>query len=217
MQTLTEKVYQLNPPGGLFDDAVVRNLFPGTSADARKLLVHRAVTKMEVLRLKPGLYCLAEAYRRTHPHPFVVAPLLHSPSHISLESALSYHGLIPEAVYQVTSVTAQRSRSFHTPLGDFIFQRVPTNDPRAGVRSVKVDEHGWAFVAGPWRAIADLIYLRKDITWEKDGLRFLKSSMRIEEEDLRDIPLEEFDEVYNSIRNKRTRVFLDGLRAEIGR
>ena len=216
MQTLTEKVYRLAPPGGIFDDAVVRNLFPETSDAARKLLVHRAVGKMEVLRLKPGLYCLAEPYRGSHPHPFVVAALLHSPSHISLESALSYHGLIPEAVYQVTSVTSRRGRSFHTPLGDFSFQRVPANDPRAGVRSVKVDDHGWAFIARPLRAIADLIYLRKEIGWEKDGLRFLKDSMRIEEDCLRDIPLEDFDEINNSLRNRRTKDYIQGLKAEIG-
>ena len=40
-----------------------------------------------------------------------------SPSHVSLESALAHHGLIPEAVQQTSSVTAHRSRSFTTDLG----------------------------------------------------------------------------------------------------
>jgi len=216
MQTLTEKIFQLAPPGGLFDDSVVRNAFPGVTSDARKLLVHRAVSKNEVLRLKPGLYCLGGDYRRSHPHPFVVAGMLHSPSHISLESALSYHGLIPEAVYQVTSVTARRSRTYRTPLGDFYFQRVPAENPRAGVASVKVDDHGWAFIAVPLRAIADLVYLRKEISWEKDGIRFLTDSMRIEEDDLREIPQDDFDEIYNSLRNQRTRAYIKGLKKEIG-
>lgn len=215
MQTLTEKIYKLRLPGGLFDEAVVRNMFPETSPNARKLLVHRAVSKNEVLRLKPGLYCLAGDYCRSHPHPFVVAAMLHSPSHISLESALSYYGLIPEAVYQITSVTARRRRSFSTPLGDFSFQRVPSDKPRAGVRLIKVDDEGWAFIAGPLRSIADLIYLRKDVTWDNDGLRFLTVSMCIDEDDLREIPLEDFEEVFNSLRNQRTRAFLKGLREEI--
>jgi predicted transcriptional regulator of viral defense system len=161
MQTLTEDVYALAPSGSVFDDAVVCNLFPHASPGARKLLVHRAVGAGEVSRIKPGLYCLAEAYRRSHLHPFVGAALLRSPSHVSLESALSHHGLIPEAIGQVSSVTIRRSREFHTPLGIFTFSRVPSVDPRAGVDATKVDELGWAFVASPLRSTADLIYNRK--------------------------------------------------------
>lgn len=217
MQALTENVYRLSPPGGLFDDSVIRNLFPEASAGARKLLLHRAVRKKEVLRLKGGLYCLAETYRRSHPHPFVVAALLHSPSHISLESALSYHGLIPEAVRVVTSVTVRRSNVFRTPLGSFSFQRVPTNDSRAGVEAVMVGDGGWAFIASPLRAIADTVYVRREVKWETDGLRFLTSSMRIEESDLDEMSLEDFDEVFHSIRNGRTRAYLMGLKETISR
>lgn len=217
MQTLTEHVYRLDPPGGIFDDTVVRNLFPKASAGARKLLIYRAVHNGGIIRIKPGVYCLTEAYRRPHPHPFVVAALLHSPSHISLESALSHHGLIPEAVHQISSVTIRRSREFLTPLGIFTFQRVPAANPRAGVNLEKVDEYGWAFVASPLRSIADLIYLRKHISWGKDGSRFLTVSMRIEEGDLRAMQLEDFGEICQSIGNKRTRTYLNGLKTEIGR
>ncbi len=216
MQTLTEKVFKLGPPGGLFDESVVQNLFPGRSYGARKLLVHRATKHGEVARLKPGLYCLAKEYRRTHPHPFVLAAVLHSPSHISLESALSYHGLIPEAVFQVCSVTSFRSRSFKTDLGHFWFHRVPTDQPRAGVRVVKVDREGWAFIASPIRAIADLVYLRKEIRWTHHGISFLTQSMRIEEEDLRLMPIQDFEEVHDSLRNQRTRAYLRGLMETIG-
>lgn len=215
MQTLTEKVYKLAPPGSLFDDSVVRNLFPASTAGGRKLLVHRAIEKGEVLRLKPGLYCLAPDYRKSNPHPFVIAAALHSPSHVSLESALSYHGLIPEAVFQVSSITLQRSRSFKTPMGTFAFYRVPANNPRAGIRAEKVDAHAWAFVATPLRAIADLVYLRKEISWETDGLKFLTDSLRIEEDDLRRMRLVERDEVYESFRNRRTRAYLAGLCKEL--
>lgn len=216
MQTLTEHVFSLGPPGGVFDDAVVRNLFPKVSTGARKLLVHRAVGASEVLRIKPGLYCLGEVYRRSHAHPFVIAALLHSPSHISLESALSHHGLIPEAVRQVASVTIRRSREFRTPLGVFTFQRVPAVNPRAGVDVEKVDDHGWAFVASPLRAIADIIYTRKRVSWRNDDIRFLTVSLRIEEDDLRTMKWEDFEEIHQNIRNRRTKEYLNGLKTEIG-
>jgi predicted transcriptional regulator of viral defense system len=216
VQTLTERVFRLQPPGGLFDETVVTNLSPDESVGARKLLVHRAVAKGEVLRLTPGRYCLAEPYRKAHPHPFVVAAFLHSPSHISLESALSFHGLIPEAVHEVTSVTARRGRLFSTPLGRFAFLRVPANDARAGVKAMQVDRNGWVFLATPVRAIADLVYLRKEVDWRRDGIRFLTESMRVEEEDLRAMSVAPFEEVCTSIRDRRTRAYLVGLREELG-
>ena len=217
MQVVTEKVFKLAPPGGLFDDSVVRNLVGEVTHGARKLLIHRAVEHGEVLSLKPGLYCLAPEYRKSHPHPFVVAALLHSPSHISLESALSHHALIPEAVFQVSSVTVHRSRSFQTPLGAFAFYRVPSNHPRAGVRAEKLDTDAWAFVASPLRAVADLVYLRKKVSWSRGGLGFLTDSMRIEEGDLRALPLDDFDEIHESIRNRRTQRYLMGLGKELRR
>jgi len=211
MQTLTERTLRLAPPGGLFDDSVVRNLFPDASEGAKKLMVHRALKHGEVLRLKPGQYCLAPEYRKSNAHPFVVAAVLHSPSHVSLESALAHHGLIPEAVHTVSSVTSLRSRVFDTPLGRFSFQRVPAANPRAGVEAIEVARGSWAFVATPPRALADLIYLRKDVRWESNGLAFLTESIRIEEEDLSEIITEDLEEVIASIRNKRVRTYLTEL------
>ena len=206
---------RLAPPGALFDEAVLCNLFPHATPGARKLLVHRSLQHGQILRLKPGLYCLAPEYRKTHPHPFALAAALHSPSHISLEGALSYHGLIPEAVVQVSSVTVSRSRIFDTPLGTFSFQRVPSSNPRAGVRAVRLDANSWAFIALPLRAIADLVYLRKEISWPRDGLRFLTASMRMEEEDLRALPLREYPAIQEAFRNRRTKEYLEGLRKEL--
>ena len=216
MQTITEKVFHLSPPGGLFDETVIRNLFPGRSEGARKVIVHRAVSKGEILRLKSGLFLLAEEFCKTHAHPFVIAGMLHSPSHVSLESSLSYHGLIPEALFQVSCVTSARSRSFKTPVGFFSFQRVPLNYPKAAVESLKIDKNSWAFVATPLRAIADLVYLRREVRWEIEGLSFLTESMRIEIEDLRNMSYKGLDVLCKSFRNKRTIDYIKKLVKELG-
>ena len=42
MQTLTERVFDLTPPGGIFDDSVVSNLFPGSTAGVRKQAITQA-------------------------------------------------------------------------------------------------------------------------------------------------------------------------------
>ena len=215
MQTLTEKVFKLAPPGGGFDETVIGNLFPDISNGARALLAHRASKAGEILRLNPGLFVLSPPYRKSEPHPFVLAGILHAPSHISLESALAHHGLIPEAVYQVSSVTLGRSREFSTPLGVFSFRRVPARAPRAGVKAVEVARGAWAFIAEPLRAIADAVYLDKSISWGRNGLGYLTESLRIEEEDLREISFEASDEIFDSIRSRRVRAYIAGLRGAV--
>jgi hypothetical protein len=216
MQSLTEKVLHLAPPGGLFDETVISNLFPESSSGARALLVHRAIQSSEILRLKPGLFVLNAPYRKSEPHPYILAASLHSPSHISLQSALAYHGLIPEAVYQVSSVTLSRSRQFSTPLGVFTFQTVKTRLPRAGVEALEISRNAWAFIATPLRAIADLLYLQKEITWKKDGLAFLTESLRIETDDLKEISFDTFDDILESFRSQRVIAFLKGLKNYAG-
>lgn len=216
MQTLTEKIFHLAPPGGLFDETVIVNLFPDATAGARNLLVYRALRAGEILRLKPGLFVLDGGYRQSEPHPFQISALLHYPSHISLESALAWHHLIPEAVYQTSSVTPERSRTFVTPLGVFDFQRVPSVMPRAGVESVEISRDCWAFIATPLRAIADMVYLNPAITWQDDGLSYLTESLRIEEEDLRQISFAGLDDILSSFRNLRVRFYLQGLKGAVG-
>jgi len=133
-----------------------------------------------------------------------------------LESALSHHDLIPEAVFRVSSVTISRSRSFQTPVGTFDFVRVPSKQPRAGVEAEKLGAFEWAFIASPLRAIGDLVYLRKEISWEHDGMGFLTDSMRIEEEELRALANNSWDEILDSFRSRRTERYLGGLRKELG-
>jgi hypothetical protein len=215
MKTLTERVVRFAPPGGVFDETVVRNLFPDVSEGARKLLVHRATAGGEILRLKPGLFILRQEYRKTDLHPFVIAAMLHAPSHISLESALAHHGLIPEAVQQVSSVTAARSRTFKTPLGVFSFQRVLARHPRAGVEAVRLGSQGWAFIATPLRALADLLYLNNAVSWSKDGMAYVLDSLRIEEDDLAGIPAAALPEICDSIRTRRVVNYLERMAKEV--
>ena len=216
MRSLTEEVWKLSPPMGVFDETVVCNLFSDRTAGARKALVHRAVASGEVLRLKPGLYCLPEPWRRDSLHPFALASVLLSPSHVSLETALWHHGLIPEAVREVANVTPLRSRAFETPVGSFTYRTVPARDPRAGVRATEVARNIWAFIASPLRAIADLVYLRRRVDYEKDRLAFLTDSLRIELDELQPVHEADVDEIANNLKNRRTVAYIRGLQRELG-
>ncbi len=211
MKKLTEQVIRLSPPGGLFDRTVVRNLFPDASEGALKQLIHRAAAAGEVMRLKRGLFLLDKVFRKSELHPFAIASVLHAPSHISLETALWHHGLIPEALYQISSVTAARSRTYSTPVGVFSFDRVPSSNPRAGVEATRLEGGEWAFIASPLRAIADSVYLHREIDWGRVGPGFCTESLRIEEEDLARISFVHLEEICDAVSNRRTRAYLEGL------
>ncbi|MDR1817780.1 MAG: hypothetical protein LBR07_06380 [Puniceicoccales bacterium] len=215
MQTLTEAIYRQQPPCGVFNHTVIDNLFPNETTGARALLLHRACAAGEVLRLTRGLFVLAAPFNKKMPHPFLLANLLQPDSHVSVESALAFHGLIPEAVYQTASVCTTRAKNFQTPLGNFSYQRVPVKNPRAGVEVVKLADDFWAFVATPLRAIADLVYLTPDITWKRDGAGFLTESLRIEESDVASLNLKHTKELVENFNSRRIRDFLTGLKAEL--
>ena len=217
MQKLTENIWRLKPPGGIFNDMVVASLFPNLKPGARAALLHRAFEKEEILRLKPGLYCLANEFRASSMHPFAIAGVLYAPSYVSLESALWYHSLIPEAIQQVASVIAERSRAYSNPLGHFTYTRIPCRNLKAGVRADAMDSGGWAYIAGPLRALADVVYLRNEISWKQNGLSFLTESLRIEPENWTAFSRDSFDEVLDTFRNIRVREYLEGLRKEMRR
>ncbi len=215
MQTLTERVFKLSPPYGLFDRTVIHNLFPRETAGAIKLLVYRAVNNGEIVRLKPGVYLPAKEFRKENPHPFVLSSVLHFPSHVSLESSLAFYGIIPEAVFSVSCVSPQRSRSYKTPEGLFSFLRVSCKNPADGVKAVKLDKNGWAFIAEPVRAIADMIFVHKEITWKKDGLGYLTESLRIDPEDLAAMDRYSLDEILKGLSCRRTRTYLQHFEKEV--
>lgn len=214
MKTLTQAVYKLSPPGGIFNETVVNNLFPDRSRGARELLLNRANKAGEIISLKRGTYMLAPEYRKSEPPQWTIAALLLSPSHVSLETALAYHGLIPEAVYQVASVSTQRSRSFDTPLGVFSYHCVPTKIPGAGVEALCEPAPFWFYMATPLRAIADMVYLNRTVTWQEDGLAYLFESLRIEEQDLQELQFDRCGEIIESFRNRRVKEFLKGMQKE---
>jgi len=75
----------------------------GWSKTSVKFLLHRYTKRGITNRLKNGLYALAGATISE----FYIANRLCEPSYVSLETALSFHHIIPETVYAVTSITTR--------------------------------------------------------------------------------------------------------------
>jgi len=135
-------------------------LLAGTAdpRDVRRQLSRLTATG-RLIRLRRGLYALAPPYRKNSPHPFLVANHLVRASYVSLQSALAYHGLIPEHVPVVTSVTTSRPGRKLTPLSEFEYRHVK-HDLFYGYREIEVADGQDALVALAEKALLDLLYLQ---------------------------------------------------------
>ncbi|WP_245307212.1 type IV toxin-antitoxin system AbiEi family antitoxin domain-containing protein [Agrobacterium salinitolerans] len=164
-----------------------------------------------LIRLKRGCYVLARRYRRDPVHPFAVAQNLVPGSYISFETALSFHGWIPEAVFVTASVSpGRKSQDFSTPgFGTFSYHPLAINDYRFMTSVDRVPLNGSiAFVARPLRALMDLVALRK-VEWS--GLEWLTIGMRIEEDALFGLRRTDFTALKPVYKHKAANVFLRAL------
>jgi len=112
---------------------------------------------------------LSERYQKTPPHPFLIANRIKHASYVSLQSALEYHGLIPEYVPSITSVTTGRPEILNTPIGSFIFKHIK-KALFLGYEAIDLGGGNPAFVARPEKALLDLLYL----TPRSDSLDYLR-------------------------------------------
>jgi predicted transcriptional regulator of viral defense system len=133
-------------------------LSAGRKTPQIRLQINRWVNDGKIIKLHKGLYTLAEPYRKFILEPFCIANSLKRASYVSVYSALSWYGMIPEFVPLVTSITAGRPQTIETPLGRFEFRHV-SNKYFWGYRQVELKFRQTAFIALPEKALLDLIYL----------------------------------------------------------
>jgi predicted transcriptional regulator of viral defense system len=109
-----------------------------------------------------------------------VANRIYQPSYISLETALSYYGLIPEAVYTTTSMSTLKTASFDTSLGTFAYRHVK---PKLYFGYRVVEWQGFPIkIAEPEKVILDYLYLNPKLNRNEDW-----QSLRLNQEILHNI------------------------------
>lgn len=212
MQAITEIALERAERGVFTRDQA--GLWVGSRGARLDALLKRAVASREVWRIHRGLYCLSDRYTQGRVNPLELAQRIHGPSYVSLETALSYHGWIPEGVQAITSVALGRSRTFNTPVGLFSFTRVPQRRFLSGVRRTSVEGGGAFFLATPLKALADHVYVQR-CDWHSAAP--VVESLRVEDESLAELTGELFDEVMSAYKPGRVSRFLAGLRKDLRR
>ena len=140
----------------LFDSGLL--LAGGVNPDYIRKQLSLWVNTGKIIQLKRGLYVLAPPFQKIHPHPFLVANRMQSPSYVSYQSALSYYDLIPEGVYTTVSATTNRPGKRETELGSFLYHHVKKGW-FSDYAIQKLDERQDAFIALPEKALLDLVLL----------------------------------------------------------
>jgi hypothetical protein len=149
--------------------------------------INELVKKGELTTVKKGLYVAGPQITVTKPEPFLIANHLWGPSYLSLEAALSYWGLIPERVYEFSSMTTKTSKSYKTPLGRFRYFHAPLPYYSFGIKSVELTPRQVALIASPEKALCDKIITTSGILLRssRQVREYLIDDLRIEEEMLR--------------------------------
>lgn len=150
----------------------------------------------DLIRLKKGLFIVSPEVNGQTISRELVANHLYGPSYVSLESALSFYGLIPEKVYAVRSVTTRLSKEYVTPLGNYEYVTVPEDYYQIGIRQEIVDNQYAYLIAAPEKAICDMIATTRNLR-----LQSVKAMQVYIEEDLR-IDLSVFDKYDTDIIRK---------------
>lgn len=150
--------------------------------------IHELLKKGELISLKKGLYVWS-GEEEIYPEPFAIANSLYGPSYVSAESALSFHGLIPEHVYTITSMSLKPAKTLANKLGEFAYKKIPTPYYAFGVDYRELRENQFTLIASPEKALCDKIITTPGVLFRSlsDVQTYLIHDLRIEEEQIKEL------------------------------
>ncbi|MEZ2441792.1 hypothetical protein AB6805_08720 [Chitinophaga sp. RCC_12] len=154
--------------------------------------INELIKKGELTSIKKGLYVTGPKINIAKPEPFLIANHLWGPSYVSMDAALSYWGLIPEKVFEISSLTTKISKTYKTSIGRFSYANAPLPYYSFGIKSVQLTPKQVALIASPEKAICDKIITTSGIILRssRQAREYLVDDLRIDDEKLRELDLE---------------------------
>jgi predicted transcriptional regulator of viral defense system len=158
----------------VFSTREIEKLFPGF--DSRRLVEWQE--KGYIRKLRNRYYHFSDQ-PVDELFLFFAANTIYRPSYVSLESALSRYGFIPEGVFQITSCTTLKTNAFNTTAGHFSYRRIRPS-LYFGYQLEQWNGHRIA-MACPEKALIDYLYLHHEVTLVDDlaALRFNVSEIKL--------------------------------------
>jgi predicted transcriptional regulator of viral defense system len=134
----------------------------------------------KLISIRRGLYTVGSKMDLPTPEPFLIANHLRGPSYVSLESALSYWNMVPERVFEISSVTTKTSKLYKTKAGRFSYKSLKTPYYSYGIKNIKLSVKQSILIASREKAVLDKVILTPRI-----HLRSIKQTTELLLEDLR--------------------------------
>jgi hypothetical protein len=154
----------------------------------------------EIIRVKKGLYIVSEDYDG-NVDKNLIANLIYGPSYVSLDSALSYWGLIPERVIQISSVTNRKNKEFDTPKGNYSYRYQNNAVVSVGVERIKAK--GYFFlIASKEKALLDKIATTKKLEPQLDFRSLIEEDFRIDMDEFEDMDSEKINNLSKYYRKR---------------
>ena len=162
--------------------------------------------------LKRGLYLHTSPFIQNYISKEIIANTMLSPSYISFDYALYYHGLIPESVFDIASATTKRTKIFKTDNGIFSFRHIKKELFPIGL-IIESTKNGNYIIASKAKALCDKIYYTKDIciTSKKSMISFLVDDLRIDVEELEDCDMSVFIKYFEISKSKKIKYLIEAL------
>ncbi|MDO8430481.1 MAG: hypothetical protein Q7S72_00615 [Candidatus Taylorbacteria bacterium] len=140
------------------------------SAGLAKIQLSRWLKMGYIHRIKRSFYIFADSEDLLDPR--TISFFLYEPSYISLESALSYYGFIPEMVPVTTCLSTRTTRTFINRYGKFMYRHI-TPDLFWGY--VIIDTiAGKYLLAEPEKALLDYVYFNQKRLRNADDIHELR-------------------------------------------
>jgi len=147
-----------------------------------------------IIKLKNGLYAFSgRSDKLINEH---IAFQLYQPSYISLEWALAEYGLIPEMVYNITSITTKTPRTFKNRFGSFLYRSVKRE---LFFGYTKVQKKGQVYlIANPEKAFCDFVYLNSSSIKNEEDFK----SFRFNKEELKKLDKKKIEKICKIVNSK---------------
>lgn len=178
-----------------FDLATLDSVYPNNKAIAAKAA--RLETAGDIIRLKRGLYVISPSISGELINEYLVANHLYGPSYVTMQSALSYYGLIPERVNTIISMTTELSKQYINKIGNFSYIHCNYDYFSIGVVTSCLGSTNF-LLASPEKSLCDLmIYTRGlNLRYISEIRRFLEEDIRFDMSELSNFNLELMKEIW---------------------
>lgn len=159
--------------------SVIASLYPDVKTKFAK--VAQLERAGEIIRLRRNLFVVNPEETGMPLSSGLIANHLLAPSYVSMQTALRYYGLIPEAVYTIQSMTFKAAKVFNTPVGNYCYYHISRETYPIGITQIK-DGNSVYIMATPEKALCDLIANQPGINlrYKKEALEFLEENLRFD-------------------------------------